>query len=250
MGFSVTCRPSPRCYPDCQALAAVRLGASDIPCGHVTSSMDVPICGRAPALPRDCRDAGDGGQLQPVSTAGIRVRSFLGGCLDDGGLPGLEPVSRGARWSHLRGCPKPRGMGSACPSPVLRASARRRWHRSARLLPNDRGIEVAGAVTNATFTGHVHDAASTLSTASLLVAALAGALRRSGSIRVLTLALVVTGIACSVTLLAIGDPVPGIRQRVLLATGCLWQIAWLLMLRAETAPTSPGSSGDSRCSTS
>ena len=116
-------------------------------------------------------------------------------------------------------------------------------------FPTDRGIEVAGAVTNATFTGHVHDAASALSTVSLLVAALAGALRRS-SIRVLTLALVVTGIACSIALLTIGDPVPGIRQRVLLATGCLWQIAWLRGLRAGTAPTSPGSSVDSRCSTS
>jgi hypothetical protein len=117
-------------------------------------------------------------------------------------------------------------------------------------FPTDRGIEVAGAVTNATFTGHIHDAASALSTASLLVAALAGASRRSGSTRALTLAIVVTGIACSVALLAIGDPVPGIRQRVLLVTGCLWQIAWLLLLRAETAPTSPGSSADSRCSTS
>jgi hypothetical protein len=117
-------------------------------------------------------------------------------------------------------------------------------------FPTDRGVAVPGVVTHASATGQIHDAASALCAASILVAALVGAMRCSGSIRALTAALIATGLASSVVLLAIGDPVPGIRQRVLVAAGCLWQATWLWKLRTEAVATSPRSSADSRCNTS
>jgi Protein of unknown function (DUF998) len=117
-------------------------------------------------------------------------------------------------------------------------------------FPTDRGAEVPAVVTHVTVAGQVHDTASAMATIGLFVAALTGAVRNGGSIRVLTLTLVAIGVASSVAQLAVGDPLPGIRQRVLVAAGCLWQAAWLLELRAKAANTSPRSSAGSRCSTS
>jgi hypothetical protein len=118
------------------------------------------------------------------------------------------------------------------------------------LFPTDRGAEVPGAVTHTTVAGQVHDAASALVAVGILVAAVIGAVRYDGSIRALSLSLVAIGAASSVAMLAIGDPLPGVRQRVLVAAGCLWQAVCLLRLRAEAAATSPRSSAGSRCSTS
>jgi Protein of unknown function (DUF998) len=117
-------------------------------------------------------------------------------------------------------------------------------------FPTDRGAEVPGVVTHITASGQVHNAASALATISIFVAALTGAVRRGGSIRVLTLGLLATGILSSVVLLAVGDPLPGIRQRALVAVGCLWQAVWLVSASREASPTLPRSNADSRCSTS
>lgn len=117
-------------------------------------------------------------------------------------------------------------------------------------FPTDRGEEIAAVVSHTTAVGRVHDAASGLAAVGLLAAALVGAVRRNGWVRVVTLALLAAGIASTVILLAAGDPLPGLRQRLLLAVGCLWQVAWLLELRGEAVATSPRSSAGSRCSTS
>ena len=117
-------------------------------------------------------------------------------------------------------------------------------------FPTDRGSEVPGAVTQTTAAGRVHDAASAVATASILVAVLVGAARSRGSVRVLTLLLLSVGTASSVTLLAVGDPAPGVRQRALVATACLWQAVLLFALRRRVTLTSARSSGGSRCNTS
>jgi hypothetical protein len=117
-------------------------------------------------------------------------------------------------------------------------------------FPTDRGVEAPGVIAHATTAGQVHDGASAFSAVCILVAALLGAVRRSGWLRVLTPALVAIGLISSVALLIAGDPVSGIRQRALVAVACLWQAAWLLALRLEETATSPRSSVDSRCSTS
>ncbi len=106
------------------------------------------------------------------------------------------------------------------------------------IFPTDRGVEIPGVVTHATLTGQIHDAAAASATVGILTAALIGAVRRGGSIRVLGLTLVGIGIASSVVLLAMGDPLPGVRQRALVAVGCLWQAAWLFEVSRDVAPTS------------
>jgi hypothetical protein len=118
------------------------------------------------------------------------------------------------------------------------------------IFPTDRGTAIPGVVTHASLTGQIHDAASAATAVGIFVAALVGAARRGGPVRALSLALVGIGIAASIVLLALGDPLPGGRQRVLVAVGCLWQAAWLLEMRLDVTPTSAGSSAGSRCSTS
>lgn len=117
-------------------------------------------------------------------------------------------------------------------------------------FPTDRGAEVPGVVTHATAAGRVHDLASALVTAGVLVAALVGAARSRNSFRAFTLALLAISISSTVVLLAIGDPLPGIRQRILLGAGCLWQVALLWVSYRGLASTSPRSIPGSRCSTS
>lgn len=117
-------------------------------------------------------------------------------------------------------------------------------------FPTDRGAEIPGAITHATPAGEVHDLASALTTVSILLAAVVSAVRCRGSLRALTLGLLVVAIFSTVVLLAIGDPLPGIRQRLLLGTACLWQGALLWAWYRVLVSTSPRSSPDSRCSTS
>ena len=120
-------------------------------------------------------------------------------------------------------------------------------------FPTDRGAETPGAVIHATTTGHIHDAASALVTGGILVAAGIGAARYPGRNRVLTVVLLLIAAASSVCLLALGDPAPGLRQRLLVGIGCLWQVVWLVELHIhliDEQATSPQSSVDSRCSTS
>ncbi|HST68185.1 MAG TPA: DUF998 domain-containing protein [Solirubrobacterales bacterium] len=117
-------------------------------------------------------------------------------------------------------------------------------------FPTDRGAEIPGAIVRDTATGKVHDLASAMTTAGILLAAIVSAVRFHGSLRALTLGIV--GVACSSTVvfLLIGDPLPGVRQRFLLGAGCLWQAVVLWASYRVPASTSPRSSLDSRCSTS
>lgn len=111
----------------------------------------------------------------------------------------------------------------------------------------DRGVEVAGAVTHRTVVGRIHDAGSALVTASILVAVIADALRERRA--ALACSVIAAAIISSAVLFALGDPLPGLRQRCLVACACLWQAVVLHHLWVRT-PTSDRSSGDSRCSTS
>ncbi|HEX5594074.1 MAG TPA: DUF998 domain-containing protein [Solirubrobacterales bacterium] len=94
-------------------------------------------------------------------------------------------------------------------------------------FPTDRGAEIPAAVTHATAAGRVHDLASALTTVSILLAAITSAVRVRGSLGTLILGLMVLALSSSVILLALGDPLPGIRQRALLGAGCIWQATWL-----------------------
>lgn len=115
------------------------------------------------------------------------------------------------------------------------------------LFATDRGAEVAGAVTARTTAGRLHDAGSALITLAMPVAVVADGFRQ----RDLRLATVVIGAAvCSgATLFALGDPLPGLRQRFLVASACCWEAAVLLRTWLQD-PTSDRSSEDSRCNTS
>ena len=81
--------------------------------------------------------------------------------------------------------------------------------------------------------GHIHDLASLAAMQALLGACVASmfARRRDARFRVLAGCLLVGAVVAAGVLLAIGDPVDGIRQRVLVATGCTWQAALLLSVR-------------------
>lgn len=94
----------------------------------------------------------------------------------------------------------------------------------------DRGIVEPGVVLHETTEGRIHDAASALVTLGILVAALSGAALVGGRVRALTLGLISIAVAADVLMLAVGDPLPGVRQRILVAAGCMWQAAWMAML--------------------
>jgi Protein of unknown function (DUF998) len=103
----------------------------------------------------------------------------------------------------------------------------------------DRGLVEPGVVLQATTEGRIHDAASALVMAGILVGALLGAALIGGRVRALSLLLISTAIVADVLLLILGDPVPGIRQRILATAGCLWQALWLAALWPVRALESP-----------
>jgi hypothetical protein len=94
----------------------------------------------------------------------------------------------------------------------------------------DRGMVEPGVVLQATTEGRVHDAASALVTVGILVAALISAALVGGRARTMTLLLISIAVAADVLSFALGDPLPGIRQRILVTAGCLWQALWLAIL--------------------
>jgi Protein of unknown function (DUF998) len=94
----------------------------------------------------------------------------------------------------------------------------------------DRGLVEPGAVLHSTTEGKIHDVASALVTVGILIAALIGAALVGGRVRTLTLLLMATAVTVDVLMLGLGDPLPGIRQRILLSAGCLWQAIWLATL--------------------
>ena len=82
--------------------------------------------------------------------------------------------------------------------------------------------------------GRIHDLASGAAMDALAVAVLVSiaALAQSTRFRVLAGALLAISVVATAVLLSIGDPVDGIRQRVLVAAGCAWQLALVLALTA------------------
>ena len=75
--------------------------------------------------------------------------------------------------------------------------------------------------------GRVHDLASGIATLALLGALVTTALRGEwvAWFRGLSRAVLAVAVIASAVLLAIGDPVDGIRQRILVAAACVWQAA-------------------------
>jgi Protein of unknown function (DUF998) len=89
----------------------------------------------------------------------------------------------------------------------------------------DRGAEVAGAVTQTTVPGHLHDAGSALVTIAIPIAVVADGWRERDPR--LAAAVIVASLLSSAVLFALGDPLPGLRQRCLVVCACLWQLAVL-----------------------
>jgi hypothetical protein len=110
----------------------------------------------------------------------------------------------------------------------------------------DRGMNEPGVITMSTTTGRIHDLGSALVAASILIAITVDALRERDPR--LALGVIGTALVSSTTLFVLGDPLPGLRQRCLVAAACAWQLA--VLHRLSRRPTSDRSSAGSRCSTS
>jgi hypothetical protein len=111
----------------------------------------------------------------------------------------------------------------------------------------DRGAEAAGEVTQRTGAGRVHDIGSGLVALALAAAVILDGIRARAI--ALTCSILAAAVCSSAVLFALGDPLPGLRQRCLVGCACLWQAVVLRRLWGE-APTSGRSSAGSRCSTS
>lgn len=94
------------------------------------------------------------------------------------------------------------------------------WHTqtSAGLLKPGEALHVAG---------RLHDIGSGLATIALLSAALLSLRLRAGGLRQFTRVALAIALPADLILLAIGGDVAGVRQRVLVATACAWQLAVL-----------------------
>jgi hypothetical protein len=81
--------------------------------------------------------------------------------------------------------------------------------------------------------GRLHDVGSGLATVALLAAALLSLRLTSERLRHLTVTVLVIALPADLILLAIGSEVAGVRQRVLVAAACAWQLALLASRRVE-----------------
>jgi MFS family permease len=83
-----------------------------------------------------------------------------------------------------------------------------------------------------TWSGRLHDIGSGATTVALSAAALLS-LRGTGErqFRRRTSALLIFAVCCDVALLAVGSEVSGIRERLLILTGCVWQLMFLSTMR-------------------
>jgi hypothetical protein len=78
-------------------------------------------------------------------------------------------------------------------------------------------------------TGRLHDIGSGLASAALIAAVLLSLrLRGRPTLRKVTMTLVAVAGPATVLLLVLGSEVAGIRQRLLILTACVWQVALLL----------------------
>jgi hypothetical protein len=83
-----------------------------------------------------------------------------------------------------------------------------------------------------TLSGRLHDIGSGTTTVALLGAALLS-LRaiRERQFRHRTSALLIFAVGCDIALLAVGSEVGGVRERLLILAGCLWQLMFLSAVR-------------------
>lgn len=136
---------------------------------------------------------------------------------------------------------------------VLGSTLGPRWRAALAVLL---GIACLGAVVTASFAtqtvagrlppgvewaarGELHDAGSGLLILAVLAAALVTCFAPvSTRLRRLTVALLAAAVVLDVGLLLVGESVGGLRQRLLLAIGCAWQLGLLVWIvrrrRAET----------------
>jgi uncharacterized protein DUF998 len=99
----------------------------------------------------------------------------------------------------------------------------------------DRGVEAAGEVAHRTVVGRVHDAGSAAVLVSILVAVAADAFReRSAALACIVIS---AALISSAVLFTLGDPLPGLRQRCLVACACLWEavVLWRFWRRRPTS---------------
>lgn len=85
-----------------------------------------------------------------------------------------------------------------------------------------------------TLSGRLHDIGSGTTTVALLGAALLS-LRaiRERQFRHRTSALLIFAVGCDIALLAVGSEVGGVRERLLILAGCLWQLMFLSAVRRQ-----------------
>jgi MFS family permease len=83
-----------------------------------------------------------------------------------------------------------------------------------------------------TWSGRLHDIGSGATTVALFAAALLS-LRaiRERQFRRRTSALLIFAICCDIALLAVGSEVGGVRERLLILAGCVWQLMFLSTMR-------------------
>lgn len=86
-----------------------------------------------------------------------------------------------------------------------------------------------------TLTGHLHDLGSGLTTVALLGTAVwsFAAGNRKRSVQLASAILILSALAISVALLIVGPSVGGLRQRLLLLIGCVWQFVFLRSISLE-----------------
>jgi len=114
------------------------------------------------------------------------------------------------------------------------------------IFPTDRGSAIAAEVVRSTTPGRIHDIGSALVSVGIFAAVLADGRRREN--RVLSFWVIAVALVCSAVLLLLGDPLPGLRQRCLIAGAALWQL--IVLRRLWRVATWDGSNAGSRCSTS
>ncbi|MDQ3933067.1 MAG: DUF998 domain-containing protein [Actinomycetota bacterium] len=102
--------------------------------------------------------------------------------------------------------------------------------------------------TTRTAAGRLHDAGSGVLSVALLLAGVTSvhAAGFARWFRRTTIALMLVAVVVDVALLVAGDPVPGVRQRVLVAAGCGWQVALIAQLSRVHGAAHEGSNPASR----
>lgn len=99
-----------------------------------------------------------------------------------------------------------------------------------------------------TASGRLHDLGSGIATLAILAAAIlsAQAERASRAFRQFVWGAVLFAASSDIALLIVGRSVGGVRERILIAIGCLWQAAYIATLRKQSGASSPDQPSDRR----